>query len=113
MGQAGRGGRRVSVTDYGAIWAQDHLRKALGLAGARVLDGGVPRVEGARSGSTRTACWSISRLRERLHEIVENWWITADACSRRRRKLPMTMATATGTSAGVSIDPGTAIGAVR
>jgi chromate reductase len=28
----------VSVTDYGAIWAQDHLRKALGLAGARVAD---------------------------------------------------------------------------
>lgn len=29
----------ASVTDYGAMWAQDHLRKALGLAGARVLDG--------------------------------------------------------------------------
>ena len=28
----------ASVTDYGAIWAQDHLRKALGIAGARVLD---------------------------------------------------------------------------
>lgn len=28
----------ASVTDYGAIWAQDHLRKSLGLAGARVLD---------------------------------------------------------------------------
>jgi len=27
----------ASVTDYGAIWAQDHLRKSLGLAGARVL----------------------------------------------------------------------------
>jgi chromate reductase len=27
----------ASVTDYGAMWAQDHLRKALGLAGARVL----------------------------------------------------------------------------
>jgi NAD(P)H-dependent FMN reductase len=26
------------VTDYGAIWAQDHLRKALGIAGGRVLD---------------------------------------------------------------------------
>ena len=26
------------VTDYGAMWAQDHLRKALGLAGARVLE---------------------------------------------------------------------------
>jgi chromate reductase len=29
----------ASVTDYGAIWAQDHVRKALGLAGARVVDG--------------------------------------------------------------------------
>jgi chromate reductase len=28
----------VSVTDYGAVWAQDHLRKALAIAGARVLD---------------------------------------------------------------------------
>jgi chromate reductase, NAD(P)H dehydrogenase (quinone) len=28
----------ASVTDYGAIWAQDHLRKALGIAGARVLE---------------------------------------------------------------------------
>jgi chromate reductase len=28
----------ASVTDYGAIWAQDHLRKALGIAGGRLLD---------------------------------------------------------------------------
>jgi chromate reductase len=28
----------ASVTDYGAVWAQDHLRKSLGLAGARVLE---------------------------------------------------------------------------
>jgi chromate reductase len=28
----------ASVTDYGGVWAQDHLRKALGIAGARVLD---------------------------------------------------------------------------
>lgn len=28
----------ASITDYGAMWAQDHLRKALGIAGARVLD---------------------------------------------------------------------------
>jgi chromate reductase, NAD(P)H dehydrogenase (quinone) len=32
----------ASVTDYGAIWAQDHLRKALGIAGARVLDVELP-----------------------------------------------------------------------
>jgi chromate reductase len=28
----------ASPTDYGAVWAQEHLRKALGIAGARVLD---------------------------------------------------------------------------
>lgn len=28
----------ASMTDYGAMWAQDHLRKALGIAGARVTD---------------------------------------------------------------------------
>jgi chromate reductase len=28
----------ASITDYGAIWAQDHLRRALGIGGARVLD---------------------------------------------------------------------------
>ena len=32
----------ASVTDYGAIWAQDHLRKALGIASARVLDVELP-----------------------------------------------------------------------
>ena len=28
----------ASVTAYGSMWAQDHLRRALGIAGARVLD---------------------------------------------------------------------------
>ncbi len=28
----------ASTTDYGAMWAQDTLRKALGIAGARVVD---------------------------------------------------------------------------
>jgi chromate reductase len=28
----------ASVTDYGAAWANDHLRRSLGLAGARVVD---------------------------------------------------------------------------
>ena len=28
----------ASKTDYGAMWAQDHVRKALGIAGARVTD---------------------------------------------------------------------------
>jgi chromate reductase, NAD(P)H dehydrogenase (quinone) len=37
----------ASVTDYGAIWAQDHLRKALGIAGARVLDAELPVAKAA------------------------------------------------------------------
>jgi chromate reductase, NAD(P)H dehydrogenase (quinone) len=32
----------ASKTDYGALWAQDHLRKALGLAGARVTEVDLP-----------------------------------------------------------------------
>jgi len=32
----------ASVTDYGGMWAQDHLRKSLGLAGARVLSEELP-----------------------------------------------------------------------
>jgi chromate reductase len=32
----------ASATDYGAVWAQDHLRKALGIAGARVVDMDLP-----------------------------------------------------------------------
>ena len=32
----------ASVSDYGAMWAQDHLRKALGIAGARVLEEELP-----------------------------------------------------------------------
>jgi chromate reductase len=32
----------ASVTDYGAMWAQEHLRKALGIAGARVVEVDLP-----------------------------------------------------------------------
>jgi chromate reductase len=32
----------ASVGEYGALWAQDHLRKALGIAGARVLEVDLP-----------------------------------------------------------------------
>ncbi len=31
----------ASTSQYGALWAQDHVRKALGLAGARVLESGI------------------------------------------------------------------------
>jgi chromate reductase len=44
----------ASVTDYGAVWAQDHLRKSLGLAGARVLDAelAVPKAPDRFAGPT-------------------------------------------------------------
>jgi chromate reductase, NAD(P)H dehydrogenase (quinone) len=32
----------VSVADYGALWAQDHLKKSLGIAGARVVEIDLP-----------------------------------------------------------------------
>lgn len=32
----------ASTTDYGALWAQDHVRKALGIAGARVVEVELP-----------------------------------------------------------------------
>ena len=51
----------ASKTDYGAMWAQDHLRKALGIAGARVTDARAARRAGARRSSTRTASWSTRR----------------------------------------------------
>jgi chromate reductase len=44
-----------SISDYGAIWAQDHLRRALGIAGARVLDVELP----------------VGRVAERLDERGE------------------------------------------
>jgi chromate reductase len=31
----------ASTSQYGALWAQDHVRRGLGLAGARVLESGV------------------------------------------------------------------------
>jgi chromate reductase len=32
----------ASMSDYGAMWAQDHLRRSLGIAGARVIELEVP-----------------------------------------------------------------------
>jgi chromate reductase, NAD(P)H dehydrogenase (quinone) len=32
----------ASISDYGAMWSQDQLRRALGIAGARVLDVELP-----------------------------------------------------------------------
>jgi chromate reductase, NAD(P)H dehydrogenase (quinone) len=59
----------ASVTDYGAIWAQDHLRKALGIAAARVLDGDLP-VSKAEERFDQDGVLVDLEIRDRLGEIV-------------------------------------------
>jgi chromate reductase len=59
----------VSVTDYGALWAQDHARKSLGLAGARVLDVELP-VSKAPERFDADGVLTDLELRDRLGEIV-------------------------------------------
>ncbi len=59
----------ASITDYGAIWAQDHLRKALGIAGARVLDVELP-VGKAHERFDEDGVLTDLELRDRLAEIV-------------------------------------------
>ncbi len=60
----------ASVTDYGAIWAQDHLRKALGIAGARVLDVELP-VAKAQERFDADGVLTDLELRDRLVEILD------------------------------------------
>jgi chromate reductase, NAD(P)H dehydrogenase (quinone) len=60
----------ASSTDYGAIWAQDHLRKALGIAGARVLDTELP-VGRAQERFDEDGVLVDIELRDRLEEVVE------------------------------------------
>jgi chromate reductase len=59
----------ASVTDYGAVWAQDHLRKGLGIAGARVLDAELP-VGKAPERFDDDGVLVDLELRDRLEEIV-------------------------------------------
>jgi chromate reductase, NAD(P)H dehydrogenase (quinone) len=59
----------ASVTDYGAMWAQDHLRKSLGLAGARVLGDELP-VSRAPDLFGPDGDLADPETRERLAEIV-------------------------------------------
>jgi chromate reductase, NAD(P)H dehydrogenase (quinone) len=61
----------ASVTDYGAMWAQDHLRKALSLAGARVLDTELA-VPSAAERFDATGRLIEPETRERLGELVES-----------------------------------------
>jgi chromate reductase, NAD(P)H dehydrogenase (quinone) len=62
----------ASVTDYGAVWAQDHLRKSLGLAGARVLDAelAVPKAADRFAGPNGEL--TDPETRERLAGLLED-----------------------------------------
>jgi chromate reductase len=59
----------ASVTDYGAIWAQDHLRKALGIAGGRVLDAELV-VPTAPDHFDADGELSDDEMREQLNDLV-------------------------------------------
>ena len=59
----------ASVTYYGAIWAQDHLRKALGLAGARVLDVELPVAKADERFDADGVLVDLE-IRDRLAEIL-------------------------------------------
>lgn len=62
----------ASVTDYGAMWAQDHLRKSLGLAGARVIDAdlAVPKAPDRFAGPNGEL--TDPETRERLAGVLED-----------------------------------------
>jgi chromate reductase len=62
----------ASVTDYGAVWAQDHLRKSLGLAGARVLDVelAIPKAPDAFAGPNGEL--TDPEIRERLSSLISD-----------------------------------------
>jgi chromate reductase, NAD(P)H dehydrogenase (quinone) len=65
----------ASQTDYGAMWAQDHLRKALGIAGARVVDAELPvgRAQDRFDGEGALAdLETAERLREVLDALVSH-----------------------------------------
>lgn len=61
----------ASVTDYGAMWAQDHLRNALGVAGARVLRDDLP-VAKANDLFSEDLKLVDPETRDRLAELVQN-----------------------------------------
>ena len=69
----------ASVTDYGAIWAQDHLRKALGHRRRARARRGASGRQGSGALRRRTGSSSTWSLRDRLAEIVERWSTTADS----------------------------------
>jgi chromate reductase, NAD(P)H dehydrogenase (quinone) len=61
----------ASVTDYGAMWAQDHLRTALGVAGARVLRTELG-IANAQDLFTDDGELADPETRDRLAELVQS-----------------------------------------
>jgi chromate reductase len=61
----------ASMTDYGAMWAQDHLRKALGIAGARVLETELPIAQ-AQDLFSASGELTDPETRDRLAELVSD-----------------------------------------
>jgi len=61
----------ASVTEYGAMWAQDHLRNALGLAGARVLRTELA-VAGAPARFDGDGRLTDPETRERLADLLQS-----------------------------------------
>jgi chromate reductase, NAD(P)H dehydrogenase (quinone) len=59
----------ASTTDYGAMWAQDHVRKALGIAGARALEVELP-VGKAQHRFDEDGVLNDPETSERLTEIL-------------------------------------------
>ena len=72
-------GKTVAVAgattgQYGALWAQQDLRRILGIAGARVIEGDLPvaRAQSAFDESGRLVDAIVAeRLRERLEALAE------------------------------------------
>jgi chromate reductase len=60
----------ASASEYGAIWAQDHLRKGLAIAGSRVLDEELPVGKAAEKFDADGVLVDLE-LRDRVAEIVE------------------------------------------
>ena len=72
----------ASITDYGALWAQDHLRKALGIAGARVLEIDLPVGRAAeRFGSDGRLedAETVAKLEEVLTALQDHFDVLAAA----------------------------------
>jgi chromate reductase len=61
----------ASVTDYGAMWAQEDLRRALGIAGARVLQTELA-IANANERFDEQGRLTDVETRERLAELLES-----------------------------------------